>query len=177
MNAYDDADGKVVLDVVRHPKMFDTDTNGPNEGPPVLERWRLDPKGGAIATERVDDRAQEFPRIDDRLAAKPYRYGYAAATDPGFEARALLKHDMAHGTAEVHEEGAHRTFFEPVFVPAHEGADEDEGYVMAYVHDAERGRADVVILHARDFAAPPIATIELPARVPYGFHGNWVADD
>lgn len=177
MNAYDDTDGKVVLDVVRHPKMFDTDTKGPTEGPPVLERWRLDPKGGAIATERVDDRAQEFPRIDDRLATKPYRYGYAAATDPGFEARALLKHDMAHGTAEVHEEGAHRTFFEPVFVPAHEGAGEDEGFVMAYVHDAARGRADVVILHAQDFAAPPIATIELPARVPYGFHGNWVADD
>jgi carotenoid cleavage dioxygenase len=177
MNAYDDADGRVVLDVARHPAMFATHVNGPDEGPPVLERWRLDPQGGPIKAERVDDRAQEFPRIDDRLAGKPYRYGYAAAIDPGFEARALLKHDMKTGTAESHAEGAHRTFFEPVFVPARDGAGEDEGYVMAYVHDAERGAADVVILDADDFAGEPIATVRLPARVPYGFHGNWVADD
>jgi len=33
-----------------------------------------------------------------------------------------------------------------------------------------------VILDARDHAAPPLARIHLPARVPYGFHGSWIAD-
>jgi carotenoid cleavage oxygenase len=41
MNAYDldssEGDG-VVLDVVRHARMFDTDHLGPNEGPPTLDR-------------------------------------------------------------------------------------------------------------------------------------------
>ncbi len=177
MNAYEEADGRIVLDVVRHPKMFATDKLGPSEGPPVLERWRIDPKGGPVKTERIDDRAQEFPRIDERLVGRPYRFGYVAELGTDFAAPGLLKHDMRSGTAESHREGEHRTFLEPVFVPSHEGAGEDEGYVLAYVHDANRNASDVVILHAQDFSAPPIATIELPARVPYGFHGNWVADD
>jgi len=149
---------------------------GPNEGPPILERWLLDPKGGPVKRERMADQAVEFPRIDERLVGRPYRYGYTAAIGAGFEAGQLLKHDVTRGTAETHAEGGHRTFFEPVFVPAHEGAGEDEGWVMAYVHDAERNAADVVIIEAQDFTAPPVATVQLPARVPYGFHGNWVAD-
>lgn len=32
MNAYEDED-TIVLDLVRHPKMLDTDLDGPNEGP------------------------------------------------------------------------------------------------------------------------------------------------
>ncbi|HEY8492462.1 MAG TPA: carotenoid oxygenase family protein, partial [Myxococcota bacterium] len=32
LNAYETADGQVVLDVCRHPKMFASDLNGPNEG-------------------------------------------------------------------------------------------------------------------------------------------------
>jgi carotenoid cleavage dioxygenase len=39
MNAYDLPDGRAVCDVT-HPKMFDTDRNGPNEGSPSLVRYR-----------------------------------------------------------------------------------------------------------------------------------------
>ena len=64
MNAYDDGD-TVVLDVVRHPKMFDTDRLGPNDGPPTLERWTVDLADGKVRESRIDDRSQEFPRIDE----------------------------------------------------------------------------------------------------------------
>ena len=33
-----------------------------------------------------------------------------------------------------------------------------------------------MILDAHDFTAPPVATVQLPQRVPFGFHGNWVGD-
>jgi carotenoid cleavage dioxygenase len=66
---------------------------------------------------------------------------------------------------------------EPVFVPVGADADEDEGWVMAYLYDASTNRSDVVILHAQDFAGDPVATIHLPARVPFGFHGNWLPDE
>ncbi len=176
MNAYEDADGRVVFDVVRHPRMFATDLLGPAEGPPTLERWLLDPAGGAVKEERLDDRTQEFPRHDERLVGKPYRFGYTAGFSESFEFGGLIKHDLHNRTSEVHREGAGRSFMEPVFVPCGADADEDDGWVMAYVYDAESGRSDVVILHAQDFAADPVATIHLPDRVPYGFHGNWVPD-
>lgn len=47
---------------------------------------------------------------------------------------------------------------------------------MAYVYDANRDKSDVVILAAQEFSGPPIAAIELPVRVPFGFHGNWAPD-
>ena len=38
------------------------------------------------------------------------------------------------------------------------------------------GRTDVVILDAQDFTGAPVATVHLPVRVPFGFHGSWVPD-
>ena len=68
MNAYDAEDGSgIVLDVARHDSMFRTVRNGPAEGPPTLERWHVDGLGGPVKEERLDDRGQEFPRIDERL--------------------------------------------------------------------------------------------------------------
>jgi carotenoid cleavage dioxygenase len=33
-----------------------------------------------------------------------------------------------------------------------------------------------VIIEADNFSAAPVASIELPYPVPYGAHGNWIAD-
>ena len=61
-------------------------------------------------------------------------------------------------------------------MPRNGATDEDDGYVMAYVFDAQRNASDVAILSARDFAGPPLAVVELPVRVPFGFHGDWLPD-
>ena len=76
----------------------------------------------------------------------------------------------------VHEFGPGRVPGEGVFVPASPGAAEDEGWVIAYVYDAARDGSDLVILDATDFRAKPVATIRLPQRVPFGFHGSWMPD-
>ncbi|HIF98263.1 MAG TPA: carotenoid oxygenase [Myxococcales bacterium] len=176
LNAYEDADGRVVLDVVRHPKMFASNSNGPGEGPPTLDRWLLDPKGGAVKEDRISDRPQEFPRHDERLVGKPYRYGYCGASGESGLFGGLLKHDLRTGETLHRDDGPSKQYQEPVFVPCSEEADEDDGWVMSYRHDAERNKAEVVILHAQDFLGTPLATIDLTVRVPFGFHGNWVPD-
>ena len=176
MNAYEDSDGRVVLDVVRHPKMFATDLRGPNEGAPQLERWLIDPKGGPVKRDLLHDQGQEFPRHDERLVGKPYRFGYTAAFAANVELGGLLKHDLRTGRTERHNEGGARRFLEPVFVPRSEDADEDDGWLLAYVYDEATDKGDVVILHAQEFTGAPLATIHLPQRVPFGFHGNWVPD-
>jgi carotenoid cleavage dioxygenase len=45
---------------------------------------------------------------------------------------------------------------------------------MTIVHDTATEQSRLVIIDARDFSAPPVATVYLPQRVPYGAHGSWV---
>lgn len=174
LNAYETANGQVVLDVCRHPRMFATDKNGPNEGRPTLDRWVLDPSSGKVGTDTISDRGHEFPRHDERRIGKMIRYGYTGGLADKLGIGPIYKHDLVKGTTEAHDEGAGRMFLEPVFVPRSADADEDDGWVLAYVYDAKSDTSDVVILAAQDFTAGPVATIHLPQRVPFGFHGNWV---
>ncbi|HKY65642.1 MAG TPA: carotenoid oxygenase family protein [Acidimicrobiales bacterium] len=183
LNAFDDVDAggteghdRVVVDVVRHPKMFATVTNGPDEGDPVLERWTLDLASGGLTTDVLDDHPQEFPRIDERRTGRPHRYGYGATLAPGAHHGPALKHDLVAGTTTVHDYGTGRVTLEPVFVPRPDATAEDDGWVLSYVYDATTDRTDVVVLDARDFGGDPVATVHLPVRVPFGFHGSWVPD-
>ncbi|MSO79400.1 MAG: hypothetical protein EXQ79_07305 [Acidimicrobiia bacterium] len=86
----------------------------------------------------------------------------------------LRKHDLAAGKVERHDAGTGRAATEPVFVPASPDAGEDEGWVLSVIYDAATDSSDVVVIDATDFTAPPVATIHLKRRVPFGFHGIWV---
>jgi carotenoid cleavage dioxygenase len=181
MNAFDDPDGDgVVLDVVRHPSMFRTHHNGPSEGSPTLERWHLDGHGGVVKEERLDDRGQEFPRVDERRVGLSYRYGYAVAVGQsdgivGTES-VLLRHDFEQGSSEARSFGRGASLGEAVFVPRDDDAGESDGWLLLLVHSADTGRSALHILNAEDVTGEAQAVIELPQRVPAGFHGNWVPD-
>ena len=190
LNAYDDEAGRVVVDLIRYQGAYDVSRLS-GHGPLSLERWTIDPGAGNVSGRRLDDRLQEFPRVDERVVSRPHRYGYSAVigdvsratislsgdfADQAF-ANALLKHDLALGTTQAHEFGPDATAGEAVFVPAAADAAEDDGYVMAFVHNPDRGAADLVILAAQDFTGQPAARVHLPARVPLGFHGSWMPDE
>jgi carotenoid cleavage dioxygenase-like enzyme len=80
MNAYDDGE-QVVMDVVRHPKMFASEMRGPSEGRPALVRWRMDPSTGRLSETMLDDRSLEFSRFNDARAGQAYRFGYTAGAN------------------------------------------------------------------------------------------------
>jgi carotenoid cleavage dioxygenase len=177
LNAYDSEEGAgnaVVLDVVRHPKMFATDFNGPNEGHATLDRWTVDLADGKVRESRLDDHPQEFPRVDERVVGRPHRYGYAVQTRPGTGADAagtILKHDLARGQVSNRTFGPHHRASEFVFVPNAPDAAEDDGVLMGFVYDVTTDRSDLAILDAQTLET--VAAVHLPARVPNGFHGNW----
>ena len=188
LNAYDDGD-RTIVDVVRHPRMFADEQAGPGEGLPALARWTLDRSSGRLVEATLDERGPEFPRINGAFAGRPYRYGYTARSSitvrphgdtaprrPDADAGPAIKHDLERQSSEVHDYGPGRVTAEPVFVPRPDAVAEDDGWILSYVYDAGRDRSDVVILDARDFGGDPVATIRLPVRVPYGFHGGWVPD-
>ncbi len=81
LNAYEEG-GDVVVDVVRHDRMFATDFTGPNEGPASLTRFTLDLAAGKAREDRFEQHAQEFPRHDERRTGRRHRYGYSVGCSP-----------------------------------------------------------------------------------------------
>lgn len=175
MNAYETEDGNVVVDVCRYDKMFDGQFHGPfaSDVELTLDRWEIDPKTRKVASTRIDDRAQEFPRCHPALNSKAYRYGYAVEV-AGTAFPAILKHDLKHGTSERFDLGEGRHTGEAVFIARENATNEDDGYLMSLVFDEGSNTSSLLILDAQ--ALDPIASVALPVRVPHGFHGSWISD-
>lgn len=184
MNAYEDGDA-IVLDAARFARMLfmnpESEAAGdPQFDAPLLHRWHFDRVMGTSKRVQLDDRAGEFPRIDERRLGRRHRFGYLAAQGP--EDReygvplftAVHKYDVERGVREHRAFGAHNGAGEPLFVPRRSDAAEDDGYVLVLVYDHERDASALYVLDARNIAGEPVAVVQLPHRVPYGFHGNWV---
>lgn len=180
LNSYDLDDGRVVVDICVYDRLFDRDRNGPfRDALPTLERWTLDPHRRAVARDGIDDRTQEFPRVAGTVLNRPHRYGYTVSLGTDVAKWAFgdtIKHDLVAGTSVVHDHGPGRGAGEPVFIGRDGGTAEDDGWIITTVYDATTDRSDIVLLDAADIAGPEVARIELPARIPHGFHGNWVRD-
>lgn len=176
-NAFEGTDGRIVLDVCRYPKLWAKNSGEFESASPY--RFTIDTTSGRVTETPLFDDAAEFPRIDDRRAGSRARFGYAVTNPPVGEFErggrpSIVKYDMTNGERRAHDLGG-RVPSEAVFVPGGKG--EDEGWLIAYVYDESRDTSDVVILDAQQIERKPVATIHLPCRVPYGFHGNWLPDE
>ena len=172
MNSYDEGEN-VVMDVVRYKKAF-TDPGYPDyEKGSELVRWTIDVHAGTVHSRVISSIDQEFPRVNPRVECHPHRYGYVLELGGAHGFKGLLKHDLESGETLHHDVGADCAAGEPVFVPV--GEAEDAGYILSVVYDSTTRLSEVRVIDAQAFDAPPVAIIKLQARVPFGFHGNFVA--
>ena len=174
MNAHEDAAGRITVDYIRHAG-FGIAAGGP----PGLWRMRLDPITGTAHPTQISDRSAEFPRIDPGFEGRANRTGWSLARGarrgpPGTFA-AIARYDLAAGDLVLHDFGPGQEVDEPVFIPRPGATGEADGWIGAYVYDRAADASRFVLLDAIDIAAPPLAEISLPRRVPHGFHGNWMA--
>jgi carotenoid cleavage dioxygenase-like enzyme len=177
LNAYEEGD-RLVLDVVRHDRVFDRDRLSPGESEPSPWRWTVDPAANTVAQRQLCGIPQEFPRIDDRFRTVRNRYGFAVAMDCDrhgpFAGAALLRHDLETGSTDVHEFGPGRSAGEAVFVPRCDDAPEGDGWLLSLVYDEAADRSALVVLDTDDFEGEPVATVRLPVRVPHALHSVWI---
>ena len=183
-NAYEDR-GQILIDLVRHPRMFDTCLTGPGDGQPRVERWCIDRRARRVIQDVVDDRPQEFPRINASHTGRRHRFGYAVACktsangQPHFASSEILKHDFDKRRCDAIRLPTELEASEFTFVAAARNkrrVTEDDGWLIGYAYNRLTSASELLILSASDPKAPPLARIGLTRRVPFGFHGAWISD-
>jgi carotenoid cleavage dioxygenase len=181
LNAYEEGD-EVVLIACRMSStsvLMPEDTASNSEGDiPKLYRWRFNLNTGTVREEMLDDVPSEFPRVNENFLGRQTRYGYAGRMTRGsmplFDA--ALKYDLTTGKSQTHEFGQGCYGGEAVFVPHPSGKDEDEGWLITFVHNSTKETSELVVINARDLTSEPVARVLIPQRVPYGFHGAWIGE-
>lgn len=140
-----------------------------------LFQWRMNMKTGEGREIQIDDRLSEFPVVDVTKMGRKTRNSWHVVMDDHVEQRfaSLLKYDLATGASVEHRFPKGVFGSEPAFAARMGATAEDDGYVLTFVTDAASGASEALVIDARDFAAPPLARVKLPQRVPAGFHGTW----
>ena len=169
LNAHDQG-GVITIDVCR---LEDPSIGGSDS---LLWRWTIDLEAGSVTERQLDDRPGDFPRIDDRLTGLDAGRGWITyMPDPSDlqASGAVIVYDLETGVAIPHRFGTGRVPGEAVFAPADPNPG-GAGWLLAYVYDAARDGSDLVVIDPDHPDQEPVATVRLPARVPYGFHGSWL---
>jgi carotenoid cleavage dioxygenase-like enzyme len=135
-NAFEDDDGSIVLDVAWYSELW---RGGPAEHSfetARLKRWRVRPGSSRASEEFIDDRAIEFPRINENWTGKPHSFVYAVegAVDTGSGSGAVVKYDLRSGKRTAHTLDGMPSEF--VHVPRAIMSDEDDGWLMGFVYDS-----------------------------------------
>ena len=182
-NAYE-TDGELIIDGHRITRLgtpadrLDTPLGSHEWFPPALpHRWRVDLRTGRTREEQVSGIAGEFPRINEAYLGRRNRYGYFVTTrDLAADTMTdgLARHDnLLDATTVVDGPAGLTSPSEPVFVPRDGARAEDDGYLLTIWWNRETGLSELLIHDAADLRRDPLARVKLPARIPFGFHGNW----
>lgn len=150
----------------------------------LVEKVRIDLKTGIVSRQPISTRNLDFAVINPAYQGKKNRIVYAAVGDPMPKIAGVVKLDVSNGE---HKESivASRMYGpdcfggEPFFVarePENPEAEEDDGYLVSYVHDEKTGESRFLVMDAKSSELDIVAAVKLPRRVPYGFHGLFVRE-
>lgn len=185
-NAFE-KEGKIFLDIVTYNDasivigesfiLADADKPPTNNYHSRLKRFSLSLDNGEIVSEILSGKSAEFPRINEKLDGKPYRYLYLAAfSDEMRENKGLLNSEGLYKinteTKEIltwSQEGC--SAGEPVFIAAPDALKEDDGVVLALIIDHIHHASFLLILDAKSFKE--IGRTNAPHVIPPGLHGQY----
>lgn len=143
--------------------------------PGKLRRFRINLAQKTVESSILLDRSVEFPAIHPGYVGSEHRYVYLATVHQGSGSaplQGITKLDTHTHQSQIHSFAPFGFVGEPIFVPS--GSEEDEGWLLSLVFDAEKRRSKVVILSAQSMQ--PIAQLLLKTHVPYGFHGSFTSE-
>ncbi|MFT6672094.1 MAG: carotenoid cleavage dioxygenase [Afipia broomeae] len=175
-NAFEETDGSIVIDVAWYNELWRGGPSATTFDKASLKRWRIPPGATKAQEQLLDDKAIEFPRVNESLTGSRHNIVYSVDTGSDLASgryTSVRKYDLKSGNNTVHDFGT-GVPSEFVHIAPEGSTGEDDGWLMGFVYDRARDASDLVILDAQKIESKPVARIGLPARVPQGFHGNWM---
>ncbi|KAK2642852.1 hypothetical protein Ddye_024615 [Dipteronia dyeriana] len=144
----------------------------------VLSEIRLNLKTGKSTRRPIlsetDQVNLEAGMVNRNRLGRKTRFAYLAIAEPWPKVSGFGKVDLSTGDVKKYIYGDGKYGGEPFFLP-NDAADcekEDDGFIIAFVHDEKTWESELQIVNAMNLELE--ASIKLPSRVPYGFHGTFV---
>jgi carotenoid cleavage dioxygenase-like enzyme len=141
-----------------------------------LYRWRMNLKTGETDEGPLDELNAEFPTLNRAHLGQKNRWAYEQVMPCEIPATfdGIVKYEL--------DTGAHERFMfdrgvfgsESPFAPRVGGTDEDDGYLVSFMTDANTWESSCWVFNAKALKDGPIAKVALPERIPAGFHALWV---
>ncbi|KAM3323420.1 carotenoid 9,10(9',10')-cleavage dioxygenase 1 isoform X1 [Capsicum chacoense] len=157
-----------------------------------LYEMRFNMKNGLASQKKLSESAVDFPRVNENYTGRKQRYVYGTILNNIAKITGVVKFDL-HAEPEtgktklevggnvpgIFDLGPGRFGSEAIFVPRQPGTEceEDDGYLILFVHDENTRKSSVNVIDAKTMSAEPVAVVELPKRVPYGFHAFFVTEE
>ncbi|KAJ8748707.1 hypothetical protein K2173_011255 [Erythroxylum novogranatense] len=157
-----------------------------------LYEMKFNMKTGIASQKKLSASAVDFPRVNENYTGRKQRYVYGTTLDSIAKVTGIIKFDL-HAEPEsgktklevggnvkgIYDLGPGRFGSEAIFVPRDSGthSEEDDGYLIFFVHDENTGKSSVNVIDAKTMSPDPVAVVELPHRVPYGFHAFFVTQE
>ncbi|KAM0007831.1 putative 9-cis-epoxycarotenoid dioxygenase [Helianthus debilis subsp. tardiflorus] len=143
----------------------------------VLSEIRLNLKTGKSTRRAIlspeNDVNLEAGMVNKNLLGRKTKYAYLAVAEPWPKVSGFARVDLFTGEISKFMYGESKYGGEPLFVPG--SNNEDDGHILAFVHDKNAWKSELQIVNAKTLELE--ATVKLPARVPYGFHGTFITAD
>jgi len=113
----------------------------------------------------------EFPVINSNKMGLKNRYFWYSIKDESelFVASSVAKVDLK--TGEMHKLCIPGSIGEVSIVP--KGTDEDDVYIVCIAFHEQTQSSSVFVFDGKSMTDQAITQVELPRRVPFGFHGQW----
>jgi len=184
INAWDEDDGNSVVLIAPNIMSIEHTLERMDLVHALVEKVKIDLVTGIVTRHPISARNLDFAVINPAFLGRRSRYVYAAIGDPMPKISGVVKLDVSKGdrddcTVARRMYGSGCYGGEPFFVardPGNPEAEEDDGYVVTYVHDEVTGESKFLVMDAKSPELEIVAAVRLPRRVPYGFHGLFVKE-
>jgi len=151
--------------------------------PTLMSRIELNITSGAASIVVIDkDNYVEFPRVHPNFISKPTRYGFALKYRNSIHG--LVKYDFNEnkvvGDISLSSELSAGEF---VPIPKKSTKSDDDGelsdkvFLTTFIFNKLTNSSEWHVYDGETMSSEPVARYAIPARVPYGFHGEWISEE